>query len=158
VNLDLQQSGNVGCGTYCSYVAGRSSVVACRPMRSHLAPWTMDVMTTSLFIPLEGGFDHHGHGFVGGPPPFFPFLGATMGLLFLLLLLGTAFFLLRRGKLGPPPWLAMRHSPEAAARRILAERFAQGEISSDEFMERASILNWTPGSDTWETRRPHKKR
>jgi putative membrane protein len=127
-------------------------------MRRLSAPWTMDRMTTSLFIPLEGGFHHHGQDFVGGPPPFFSFLGASMGLLLLLLLLGTAFFLLRRGKLGVPPWLAMRQSPEADARRILAERFARGEISSDEFMERASILNWTPGSDTWETRRPHKKR
>ena len=81
-----------------------------------------------------------------------------MGLLLLLLLLGaTAFFLVRRGKLAAPPWLAMRNSPEADARRILAERFARGDISSDEFMERASILNWTPGSDTWETRK-HKKR
>jgi putative membrane protein len=126
-------------------------------MRSLSAPWTMDAMTTSLFIPLEGGFHHHGQDFVGGPPPFFPFLGASMGLLLLLLLLGTAFFLLRRGKLGAPPWLA-RPSPEADARRILAERFARGDISSDEFMERASILNWTPGSDTWETRKPRKKR
>jgi putative membrane protein len=125
-------------------------------MRRLSAPWTMDAMTNSLFIPLEGGF-HHGHDFVGGPPPFFPFLGASMGLLLLLLLLGaTAFFLVRRGKLAAPPWLAMRNSPEADARRILAERFARGEISSDEFMERASILNWTPGSDTWETRK-HKK-
>ena len=81
-----------------------------------------------------------------------------MGLLLLLLLLGTALFLLRRGKLGAPPWLATRPSPEADARRILAERFARGDISSDEFMERASILNWTPGSDTWETRKPRKKR
>jgi putative membrane protein len=128
-------------------------------MRTPSTPWTMDPMTTSLFIPLEGGFHHHGQDFVGGPPPFFPFLGASMGLLLLLLLLGaTAFFLVRRGKLAAPPWLAMRNSPEADARRILAERFARGDISSDEFMERASILNWTPGSDTWETRRQHKKR
>jgi uncharacterized membrane protein len=118
----------------------------------------MDAMTTSLFIPLEGGFHHHGQDFVGGAPSGLPFLGASMGLLLLLLLLGTAFFLLRRGKLGAPPWLAMRQSPEADARRILAERFARGDISSDEFMERASILNWTPGSDTWETRRSRKKR
>jgi putative membrane protein len=119
----------------------------------------MDAMTTSLFIPLEGGFPHHGQDFVGGAPPFLPFLGASMGLLLLLLLLGTtAFFLMRRGKLGVPPWLAMRNSPEADARRILAERFARGDISSDEFMERASILNWTPGSDTWETRTSRRKR
>ena len=52
-----------------------------------MVAWTMDAMTTSLFIPLEGGFHHHGQDFVGGPPPFLPFLGASMGLLLLLLLL-----------------------------------------------------------------------
>ena len=30
---------------------------------------------------------------------------------------------------------------------ILAERFARGDISSDEFLERSSMLNWTPGSE-----------
>ena len=116
-------------------------------------------MTTALFIPLEGGWGHHGDHFVGGPPPLFPgLLGGIMGLLLLLLVLGTAFFLLRRGTFGPPPWVAMRHAPEGEAKRILAERFARGDISTDEFMERASVLNWTPGSDTWEHRKPRKMR
>ena len=44
-----------------------------------------------------------------------------------------------------PPWLSARTSPEFEARKVLAERFARGDISSDEFMERASALNWTPG-------------
>jgi putative membrane protein len=52
----------------------------------------------------------------------------------------------RRGRLSLPG-LAGGRSPEDDARRILADRFACGDISSDEFMERASILNWTPGSD-----------
>lgn len=80
-----------------------------------------------------------------------------MFLLFLLLA-GTFFFLARRGKVGPPPWITSRHSPEAEARRVLAQRFAQGDIDSEEFIERASVLNWTPGSDTWETPKKGKKR
>ena len=87
-----------------------------------------------------------------------------MFLLFLLLLAGT-FFLLRRSGFTPPwvggpgsaPW-AHRHSPEAEAKRILAERFAKGDISSDDFMERASVLNWTPGSEPVNTWKPRKKR
>jgi len=124
----------------------------------------MEAMTTALFIPLEGGWGHHGgrfvgDHFVGGPPsPFLGVLGDIMGLLFLLLVLGTAFFLLRRGTFGPPPWVAMRHSPEGEAKRILAERFARGDISTEEFMERASVLNWTPGSDIWDRRKPPKTR
>jgi len=73
-----------------------------------------------------------------------------MFLLFLLLLAGTLFFLHRARDGGAPPWV--RHSsPEHEAKRILAQRFASGEISSDDFLERASVLNWTPGSDTWPT-------
>ena len=72
-----------------------------------------------------------------------------MFLLFLLLLVGL-FLLARRGTFGNPPlWLAPRPAPEAEAKKILADRFAQGEISAEEFMERASVLNWTPGSDQW---------
>ena len=80
-----------------------------------------------------------------------------MFLLFLLLVAGTI-FLVRRGTLGPPPWLTSSRSPESDARKILAERFARGDISSDEFMERASVLNWTPGSDAWETTKKKKRR
>ena len=67
--------------------------------------------------------------------------------MFCLLLSAAAlviFFLARNGKLGAPPWAAR---PEADARTILAERFARGDISSDEFLERASVLNWNPGAD-----------
>ena len=39
-----------------------------------------------------------------------------------------------------------KRSPEEDAKRILAERFARGDITSDEFLERSSILNWTPGA------------
>jgi putative membrane protein len=75
-----------------------------------------------------------------------------MFLFFLLVVAGTL-FLLRRGIIGPPPWVAAHRSPENEAKKVLAERFARGDISSDDFLERASVLNWTPGSDTWETRK-----
>ncbi len=77
-----------------------------------------------------------------------------MFLLFLIALT-TALVLLRRGHFTPPPWV--RHlGPEREARRILAERFARSEIDSDEFMERASVLNWTPGLEP--TDPPRKKK
>lgn len=72
-----------------------------------------------------------------------PFLG---GLLLLLLLVLVALYLWQRGKL-PLPKLGGQRSPEEDAKRILAERFARGDISSDEFLERSSILNWTPGTE-----------
>jgi putative membrane protein len=81
-----------------------------------------------------------------------------MGLLFLLLIAGTIFLLVRQGKLGPPPWVTAQRSPEAEAKRILSERFARGELSTDEFMERASVLNWTPGTESWETWKPRKNK
>ena len=72
-----------------------------------------------------------------------PFLGS---LLLLLLLALAALYLWRHGKL-PLPNLANHRSPEDEAKRILADRFARGDISSDEFLERSSILNWTPGTE-----------
>lgn len=80
-----------------------------------------------------------------------------MFLLILLLVLGTLlFFLVRNGQLGSST--ATARAPEAEAKRILAERFARGDITSDEFMERASVLNWTPGSDSWDIRKGKKRR
>jgi uncharacterized membrane protein len=127
-------------------------------------------MTTPLLIPLEGGFGHHHyHGSPGGAgdpstfaggavPPFAPFLGGLMFFLLMLLALGTLlFFLVRNGQLGSASWASTR-SPESEAKKILAERFARGDITSDEFMERASVLNWTPGSDSWDVRKGKKKR
>ncbi|PSK92289.1 hypothetical protein CLV63_11848 [Murinocardiopsis flavida] len=68
--------------------------------------------------------------------------------LILLLLLGTAFFLIRKGMgKGRPPWVTGPEAPETVAKRVLSERFAKGDITTEEFMERASVLNWTPGSD-----------
>ncbi|HEY6682550.1 MAG TPA: hypothetical protein VI030_06235 [Propionibacteriaceae bacterium] len=125
-------------------------------------------MLTPLLIPLEGGFDrHHGPPWAAGEPSaisggevphFEPFLGGLMFFLFMLLVLGTLlFFLVRHGHLGSLS-LTSNPSPEADAKKILAERFARGDITSDEFMERASVLNWTPGSDSWDDRKGKKKR
>lgn len=81
----------------------------------------------------------------------------------LLLALAGTFFLLRRGG-ARPPWLGTggrpwgSPAPEAEAKKILAERFARGDISSDEFMERASVLNWTPGVEPLGERPPGKKK
>lgn len=80
-----------------------------------------------------------------------------MFFLFVLLVLGALFFLVRRGYIGPPPWAAHR-SAETEAKSILAERFARGDITTDEFMERASVLNWTPGSDAWDTKTKKQRR
>ena len=76
--------------------------------------------------------------------------------LFLLLIAATLFFLFRTGRVGAPPW-AQHRGPEAEAKRVLAERFARGDITTDEFMEKASVLNWTPGTDPNENWKPRKK-
>lgn len=100
-------------------------------------------------------FEHGPHGWQESSFSVMPFLG---GVFLLLLLLGalTALYLWRQGKLSWPA-LGGRRSPEDEARRILAERFARGDIGSEDFMERASILNWTPGSDSLASR-PRKNR
>ena len=80
-----------------------------------------------------------------------------MFFLFLRLLAATFFFLARTGRISAPPW-AQNRSPEGEAKRVLAERFARGDITTDEFMEKASVLNWTPGSDPYDNWKPGKKR
>ncbi len=95
--------------------------------------------------PIDGG-----PGFHGGEEGMFwmlPFLGGFVFMLLVILLIAlTTFFLWRHGKLRLPPF-GSRRSPEDEAKRILADRFAGGDISTDEFLERSSILNWTPGVD-----------
>jgi putative membrane protein len=82
-----------------------------------------------------------------------PAVGSFLLLLILLLAL-AGWYLWRQGKLPLP---GRSRSPEDEAKRILAERFARGDMTSDEFLERSSILNWTPGNDTLPSN-PRKKR
>jgi putative membrane protein len=89
---------------------------------------------------------HGPHGWEDSSLSMLPFVGSFLFLLLILGLALTAFFLWRSGKL-PLPNAAKSRSPEEDAKRILAERFARGDITSDEFMERSSILNWTPGAE-----------
>ncbi len=96
---------------------------------------------------------HLAHGAAGWSA--LPLLGG-----FLLLLALAALVLLylhRQGRLTLPTFAA-RRSPEHAAKMILAERFARGDISTDDFMERSSILNWTPGSEAIPARPRTKRR
>jgi putative membrane protein len=80
-----------------------------------------------------------------------PILGGFM--LLLLLLAGlTALHFWRSGRLSLSA-LGRSAAPEQEARRILAERFARGDITTDDFLERASILNWTPGAQGVSDRR-----
>ena len=83
-----------------------------------------------------------------------PFVGSFLLLLILLLALG-GWYLWRQGKLALP---GRSRSPEDEAKSILAERFARGDMTSDEFLERSSILNWTPGNDTLPSTPPKKRR
>jgi uncharacterized membrane protein len=85
-----------------------------------------------------------------------PFLSSFFVLLVILAIALTGLYLWRTGKL-PLGNLGRGRSPEEDAKRILAERFAQGDISSDEFLERSSILNWTPGAQPLPSK-PGKKR
>ena len=89
---------------------------------------------------------HGPHGWEDSSLSMLPFVGSFLFLLLILGLALTAFLLWRSGKL---PLLnpGKSRSPEEDAKRILAERFARGDITSDEFMERSSILNWTPGAE-----------
>ena len=106
-------------------------------------------------VPLHPG--RGPHGWEESSFSVLPFLGSFVVLVLLASL--AALYLWRQGKLHLPTAGGAR-SPEDDARRILAERFARGDISSDDFMERAAILNWTPGSDTLPSseRRPRKPR
>lgn len=103
-------------------------------------------------IPLEG---HGPHGYEGGAS-MLPYLGSVMLLLILVAAL-VGFYLWREGRI-KLPGLAGRRPPEDEAKQILADRFARGDISTDEFMERSSVLNWTPGSDTTASRGRRRKR
>ena len=79
------------------------------------------------------------------------FLEPHIGLGFVVLVIVTlvAVYLVLRNRGQLPtfalPGFAPPARPEDAAKQILAERFAHGDLSPEEFMERASALSWTPG-------------
>jgi putative membrane protein len=85
-----------------------------------------------------------------------PFLGSFLFLLVILALVLTGLYLWRTGKL--PLGNLGKRPPEEDAKRILAERFARGDITSDEFLERSSILNWTPGAEPLPSKAGKKRR
>ena len=103
--------------------------------------------------PFPGG--HGPHEWGESSYGMLPFLGNFLFLLVILGLVLTGLYLWRQGKL-PLPKLGKR-TPEEEAKSILAERFARGDITSDEFLERSSILNWTPGVEPLPSS-PRKKR
>src|SRR3954453_20072778 len=90
-------------------------------------------------------FPHDPDGWEQHSVSMLPLLGNFLFLLVILALVLTGLYLWRTGRL-PLGNLGRARSPEEEAKRILADRFAQGDISSDEFLERSSILNWTPGA------------
>jgi uncharacterized membrane protein len=106
-----------------------------------------------LLVPLQG---HGPHGGFDGAASMLPLAGSFA--LLLVLVAGLAgFYLWRQGRLTLPS-LGSRRSPEDEAKHILADRFARGDIGTDDFLERSSVLNWTPGSDPVPARRPRKRR
>ena len=88
---------------------------------------------------------HGPHGWEDHSLSVLPLIGNFVFLLLILALVATGVYLWRTGRL--PLGNLGRARPEEDAKRILADRFARGDISTDEFMERSSILNWTPGID-----------
>ena len=102
-------------------------------------------------VPFGG---HGPHGWAESSLSVAPILGSFLLLLLLLALIG--FYLWRQGKLTRPA-LGGARSPEDEAKRILADRFARGDINSDEFLERASMLNWAPGTNPPATKRGKKR-
>jgi putative membrane protein len=98
---------------------------------------------------------HGPHEFGESSYAMLPFIGNFVFLLLILGLVLLGLYLWRQGKL-PLPKLGKR-SPEEEAKGILAERFARGDITSDEFLERSSTLNWTPGVEPLPSK-PRKRR
>ena len=113
-------------------------------MCASASPGTIVGMPTPLESPHHGPHDVAAGGFL-------PFAGLSLFFLLLLLAAATAVYLWRTGRLDRLGQLG-RPSPEQEAKRVLAQRFANGDLSSEEFMERASVLNWTPGSESYPPR------
>lgn len=96
--------------------------------------------------PLEGHM--HDGAMAGGMGWMAPIMGSLFAVVMFLTAIAAWKAWRNRGQLSG--WLGRARlanpmSPEHKAREILATRFANGEIDSQEFMERSSMLNWTPG-------------
>lgn len=77
----------------------------------------------------------------GDAPAFWPIFPAMFGL-FWLAVIGGAFYLTRRNwRTGHQ---AAATEPQANARKILAERFARGEIDEDEYYTKMAVLRQEP--------------
>jgi len=98
---------------------------------------------------------HGPHGWEDHSLSVLPLIGNFVFLLLILALVATGVYLWRTGRL--PLGNLGRARPEEEAKRILAERFARGDIASDEFMERSSILNWTPGVEPVPSKRGKRR-
>jgi len=98
---------------------------------------------------------HGPHGWEDHSLSVLPLIGNFVFLLLILALVATGLYLWRTGRL--PLGNLGRARPEEEAKRILADRFARGDIASDEFMERSSILNWTPGVEPVPSKRGKKR-
>ncbi|TYB47236.1 SHOCT domain-containing protein [Nonomuraea sp. PA05] len=80
-------------------------------------------------------------GAAGGMAPFFPLVWVALWAAFITL----AVVAWRRGWWGPrrasaPASPTTSASPTASAEQILAERYARGEMTDDEYFERMSVL------------------
>ncbi|MFG6197381.1 hypothetical protein [Nonomuraea sp. JJY05] len=74
---------------------------------------------------------------------FWPIIPFFWGL-FWVALVALAITARRKGWWGPRHAPAAPASPTAAAEQILAERYARGEMSEDEYFEKVSVLKgWT---------------
>jgi putative membrane protein len=78
---------------------------------------------------LASGSGWHDHGWVW----LWPLVPLIWILVFILI--ARLFFWRRRG-----PWHPCHHDPTAQARAVLAERYARGEISHDEYNDRLGHL------------------
>jgi uncharacterized membrane protein len=104
---------------------------------------------------MDPRIPHGPHGWEDHSLSVLPLIGNFVFLLLILALVATGLYLWRTGRL--PLGNLGRARPEEEAKRILAERFARGDIASDEFMERSSILNWTPGVEPVPSKRGKKR-
>jgi putative membrane protein len=76
----------------------------------------------------------------GDAPAFWPVFPITFGLLWVAVLVGGFYLLRRTGRRAEPA----AADPQSSARKILAERFARGEIDEEEYYTRMSALRQEP--------------